>query len=113
MTKLPKDFGRIKMEEESMKPTLQERLTSEAKEKIRIKYDLRYFDGSTYAVGEEFQKDLNQIILHTIEQTIKEGCAKIQSMKDIYGLGDALYESENDYNQALTDTQHALRGIIK
>lgn len=101
-----------------MKPTLQERLTSEAKEKIRIKYDLRYFDGSTYAVGEEFQKDLYQIILHTIEQTIKEGEVLAENLKkDEVKWQKAKYDVKSVeavcYNRGVTDSQHALRGIIK
>ena len=36
------------------------------------KYDVKYFDGSTYAVGEEYEKDLDQLISHTIAETLKE-----------------------------------------
>lgn len=63
-------------------------------------------------------EDLDQIILHTIEQTIKEG---IEIIKD--ELKNAPLEVQMSKGiifanvvkrlETLTDTQHALRGIIK
>lgn len=43
-----------------------------AREKLMRKYDIRYFDGSTYAVDEEFQKDLDQIIKQAREDLVHE-----------------------------------------
>jgi hypothetical protein len=36
-------------------------------EKLTKKYDLRYFDGSTYAVGEEFENDITTFMTLAFE----------------------------------------------
>ena len=96
-----------------MKPTLQERLVSEA----RAKY-VRYSPEIGDYIDSFDAKDLDQIILHTIEQTIKEGCEVIEGMKkDEVKWQKAKYDVKSVeavcYNRGVTDTQHALRGIIK
>lgn len=87
-----------------MKPTLQERLQQDAWEQYKL--DGKYKEVTKY--------DLDQIILHTIEQTIKEGCEVIE---DLLENCPAMNYEEDNYDagriHALTDTQHALRGIIK
>lgn len=38
--------------------------------KIIKKYDVRYFDGSTYAVNEEFEKDLTQLVKEVEDEIV-------------------------------------------
>jgi hypothetical protein len=83
--------------------TLQERLKSEAIEK--------------YGESDFAWNDLETLILHTIEETIKEGCAVVEGMRKPISVDDLevndIHEIYKDgFNAALTDTQHALRGII-
>lgn len=98
---------------ESPTMTLQERLINEAREKHkRAMFDYRNECGC----GEiQLTKVLDQIILHTIEQTIKEGCDEAEKIKKDYKdtwFGDDEADRQN-YNNGVTDSQHALRGIIK
>jgi len=59
-----------------------------AREKLTKKYDVRYFDGSTYAVGEEFQKDVNQIIKQVYEDVVHEVEKEVTEMKGVYSAHD-------------------------
>ena len=73
-----------------------------------------------YSVLEIPEKDLTtfieDIILHTIEQTIKEGELEIEVLRTQnensvdYECGESW--STHGYPKALTDIQRALRGII-
>ena len=116
--------------------TLQKRLMSEARAKfLNFHEDLVVPEDkvSEFKSFEEYVMDkemefMDQIILHTIEQTIKEGCEVVEGMKqalfeppDNYENNNPNYQRVRDNeqrkidisNQVLTDTQHALRGIIK
>lgn len=94
--------------------TLQERLMSEAEKIIADK--ISECDGGWSPRFEPVLEDLDQIILHTVEQTIKEERKRIKKdlkdawAPDSWGI-DYIYKER--FLQALTDTQHALRGIIK
>lgn len=92
---------------ESPTMTLQERLINEAREKHkRAMFDYRNECGC----GEiQLTKVLDQIILHTIEQTIKEERERIVEWLKYEGYD---YEDNQALYKTLTDTQHALRGII-
>jgi hypothetical protein len=91
--------------------TLQERLVSEGRKMLGEPaegYSHYNVDGCT----------VDQIILHTIEETIKEGCEVVEGMKRPVSIEDRVESAfgsleEDNRNQALTDTQHALRGIMK
>lgn len=110
--------------------TLQERLVSEAREKDRLWIGNTYGTflsefphqkKQLYFTMEEVLKIRDQIILHTIEQTIKEGIEvlpkrKVENATSHVETYDNFITRNSEcigYNQALTDTQHALRGIIK
>lgn len=87
--------------------TLPERLVSEAREEIQLSIQ----DG-TFS-----PEKVDQIILHTIEQTIKEGCEVVEknriSFESILNTVERVDKNRmHGYNHGLDDTQHALRGII-
>ena len=109
-----------------MKPTLQERLTSEALEDFKKTF--LGCDQCQYGnrQGDWIERWIESRILHTIEQTIKEG----ELSDDEIDAEVATYELATDeqkkfiemgmlaYRQKVmdkyqTDSQHALRGIIK
>lgn len=105
--------------------TLQERLVSEAREQYQQGV-ARALTTETYSI----EQCLQEIILHTIEQTIKEGEKNMSGAIDLIrdrinynkpGIGrypqvdkevETLIWCQFQIEKALTDTQHALRGII-
>lgn len=62
---------------------------------IQKKYDVRYFDGSTYAVNEEFEKDLTQLVKEIEAGEITEDTS------DGYHTFKELYEFRLLYNAHL------------
>jgi hypothetical protein len=98
--------------------TLQERLM------IRASAELRTITLALNSENEETlivisHEKLEQIIRHTIEETIKEGCENLPKAQEepphagYTAVEAGMYSYAKGYNQALTDTQHALRGIMK
>lgn len=93
-----------------MKPILQERLMSEAIEKLEGLVQWETPEHET-----EVKEWLKTLILHTIEQTIKEVLALAPGFQSsithevTYDAGVTEYMARI---KAVTDTQHALRGII-
>jgi hypothetical protein len=97
--------------------TLQERLVSEAREKYAQ-------DTSPKAHNLLSAEDLEILILYTIEQTIKEVVEVVQTHKEgdesrnecdadgLYCRSGCVHDAVKRI-QNFTDTQHALRGIIK
>lgn len=92
--------------------TLQERLVSEAVAKYAQ-------DTSPKAHNLLSAEDLETLILHTIEQTIKEERERVNKILAGHGKGcDPRYHAEciemihEDVNKP-TDTQYALRGIYQ
>ena len=102
--------------------TLQERLISEMEKEFDKRFTAVDWSEKRSLIdiaGLDLLPDLKDFIkkhtLHTIEQTIKEGCGNRYKMPDgttpeIVFIG--MYKDNQYYQEALTDTQHALRGII-
>ena len=94
--------------------TLQERLMSEFDKKFEGTYMEDMYrdevDGEVQMV--QLGTEVKRFILHTIEQTIKEGEKVIETLREEHNI-PCQPDEVLDYEQALTDTQHALRGIIK
>ena len=94
-----------------MKPTLQERLASEARLRLASEMMKPEDDGDTFGV-------LDAIILHTIEQTIKEGCEVVEGMKRedkecLCAHGGGCGCEIRDYNQACRDISKELVSMLK
>lgn len=113
--------------------TLQERLVSEVEENLEevVAEALGYkmddgewkaydFYGNLERITDDTRLEtimeaIRKHTLHTIEQTIKEGCDEAEKIKKDYKdtwFGDDEADRQN-YNNGVTDSQHALRGIIK
>jgi hypothetical protein len=100
--------------------TLQERLVSEGIEMLLGK-NTEPDDAWHTAIYEEKANKLKLIILHTIEETIKEGVGEAMSELKLWVNTRDHYDGTGSYIMkvdllekigTLTDTQHALRGII-
>jgi len=63
-------------------------IIEEEEKNIIHKYDLRYFDGSTYAVTEEFEKDLTTAIQRAYEEGRKSVEEELKEYADKYELED-------------------------
>ena len=101
--------------------TLQERLENEEDELFNQSFYeqdgiLKCKAHRAFITKHELDRYTEILRLHTIEQTIKEGCEVVEelSIKDGHWKHDSdKSDWRNGYNQMRRDSQHALRGIIK